>query len=81
MKSHTYNAYCQWHAHAQSRVQMDETSAGTIEDYQENLTVEYSEMPTSMGFTSNRTTVALYSIEVRTGGNEKERTTRVEYNG
>ena len=38
---------------------MDETTAGTTEDYQENLTVDYSEMPTSIGFTSNKTTILL----------------------
>ena len=27
LKSHTYNAYCQWHAHSQNQLQMDESTA------------------------------------------------------
>ena len=64
LKSHTYNAYCQWNAHTENRSALDEASIITIEDYQQNLEIEYNEMPTSMDFSSNRTTVALYPCVV-----------------
>ena len=64
LKTHTYNAYCQWNAHVQNRSTLDDSSVITIEDYQQNLEIEYNEMPTSMAFTSNKTTVALYPIVV-----------------
>lgn len=64
LKSHTYNAYCQWNAHTQNRSALDEASIITIEDYQQNLEIEYNEMPTSMAFSSNKTTVALYPCVV-----------------
>ena len=41
---------------------IDDESVITIEDYQQNLEIEYSENPTSMAYSSNKTTVALYPI-------------------
>ena len=62
LKVHVYTAYCQWNAHSLNRLGLDDESVITIEDYQENLEIEYSENPTSLAYSSNKTTVELYPI-------------------
>ena len=37
----------------------------TIDDYQINKTVEYNEMPTSMDYSSNKQSVAMYPVYVK----------------
>ena len=61
-KKHVFNSYSQWNAHSISRENLDEKSVITIEDYQQNMEVEYNENPTSMAYSSNKTSVALFPI-------------------
>lgn len=62
LKVHVFTAYSQWNAHTVNRLSLDDTSVITIEDYQQNLEIEYAETPTAMAYSSNKTTVALYPI-------------------
>ena len=64
LKVHVFTAYSQWNAHAMHHNALDDISVMTIEDYQQNLELEYSENPTSMAYSKNKTTVALYPIAV-----------------
>ena len=41
---------------------LDDESMITIEDYQQNMELEYSETPTGMAYSSNKFSVALYPI-------------------
>ena len=62
LRRHIYTAHHQWRAHANARDNLDINSIVTIEDYQQNLEVVYSEQPTSMAYSSNKLTVAVYPI-------------------
>ena len=62
LKDYIFSAYCQWNAHAINRQNLCNNSVITIEDYQQNLEVIHSENPTSMAYSSNKTTVALFCI-------------------
>ena len=64
LKRHIYTAHVQWNNHASSRTAMSDTSIITVEDYQQNLEVIYIENPTSMAYSSNKLTVAVYPIHV-----------------
>ena len=59
---HIYTAAKQWEAHVEARNHLDKESIITIEDYQMNLEAVYTENPTSMAYSSNKVTVALYPI-------------------
>ena len=61
-KIQVYSAYRQWRAHTTNREALDNESVITIEDYQQNMEVEFNENPTAMAFSSNKTTVALYPV-------------------
>ena len=63
-QTHVYNAYCQWNAHAKSREMLDDESIITIEDYQQNMELDYKETPTGMAYSSNKFSVAMYPIGV-----------------
>ena len=62
LKHHIFTAKAQWNAHTHFRSTMDDNSVITIEDYQQNLEVTYIEAPTSMAYSSNKLTVAIYPI-------------------
>lgn len=62
LRQHIYIAHHQWKAHAAARSQLDISSIITIEDYQQNLEVVYSEAPTSMAYSTNKLTTAVYPI-------------------
>ena len=62
LKIHIYTAHCQWNAHSSARNNLCQDSIITIEDYQRNIEVEYTEMLTSMVYSSNTITVAVYPI-------------------
>ena len=62
LKRHIYIAHKQWDAHASARKSLTVNSLITIEDYQRNIEVEYIEQPTSMAYSSNKLTVAVYPI-------------------
>ena len=47
LKLHVYNAHCQWNAHSIARSKLSDKSIITIEDYQQNIEVVHTEMPTS----------------------------------
>ena len=62
LRIHIFTAYKQWDAHEQGRRNLDMNTFISIEDYQMNVTVVYSENPTSMAYSSNKHTVAMYPI-------------------
>ena len=59
---HIFTAAKQWEAHSVLRSNLDIDSIISIEDYQKNLEAIYSENPTSMAYSGNKVTVALYPI-------------------
>ena len=59
---HIYTAAKQWDAHNTASLSLDMFSIISIEDYQRNLEAIYSENPTSMGYSGNKVTTALYPI-------------------
>ena len=62
LKRHIATSHRQWHAHDVLRNNLDFQSIITIGDYQQNLLVEYREAPTSMAYSSNKTSVASYPL-------------------
>ena len=62
LKNHIFTAHHQWSAHAAARDKLTIDSLITIEDYQRNIEVEYIETPTSMAYSSNKLSVAVYPI-------------------
>ena len=62
LRKHIHIAHHQWHAHSTARSNLDDNSVISIEDYQQNLEVVYSEQPTSMAYSTNKQTVAVYPI-------------------
>ena len=62
LKQHIYTAHAQWNGHATHRHSLDNESIITIEDYQQNIEVEYIEKPTSLAYSTNKLTAALYPI-------------------
>ena len=59
---HIYTAHRQWHAHSTLRTNLDESSVITVEDYQMNIEVEFTENPTSLAYSTNKLTFALYPV-------------------
>ena len=62
LKRHISTAHRQWQAHDVLRNNMDLSTIITIEDYQMNLEVKYRESPTSMAYSSNKKTIAIYPL-------------------
>ena len=62
LRLHIYTAHRQWNAHNQFRENLDMFTIITIEDYQMNLEVVYKENPTSLAYSTNKMTVAIYPI-------------------
>lgn len=62
LRKHIFTAHHQWQAHAVSRCTLDKHTVITVEDYQQNLEVIYPEAPTSMAYSTNKFTVAVYPI-------------------
>ena len=62
LRKHIYTAHVQWDAHEKARSLLNDETVITIEDYQMNMEVVYRENPTSLAYSSNKTTVALYPI-------------------
>ena len=62
LKLHIYTAHRQWSAHDIQRSNMDPSSVITIEDYQMNMEVVYTEAPTSLAYSSNKKSVAMYPL-------------------
>ena len=62
LKWHIYTAPRQWTGHEVHRSNLNPISVITIEDYQMNLEVVYRENPTSLAYSTNKKTVALYPI-------------------
>ena len=62
LRWHIYTAHRQWTGHDVHRSNLDEESIITIEDYQMNMEVVYRENPTSLAYSTNKKTVALYPI-------------------
>ena len=62
LRKHIFNAHQQWNAHNQLRLDLDPETIITIEDYQMNMEVVYQENPTSLAYSSNKLSVAMYPI-------------------
>ena len=62
LKWHIYTAHRQWTGHDVHRSNLNLESIITIEDYQMNIEVSYRENPTSLAYSTNKKTVALYPI-------------------
>ena len=62
IRKHVYIAHSQWNAHKVYRENLDESSVITVEDYQMNIEVEFSEAPTSSSYSANKKTFALYPV-------------------
>ena len=62
LKRHIYASHNQWHAHSTYRNNLSATSVITIEDYQQNMEIVYSEMPTTTAYSGNKASVAMYPI-------------------
>ena len=62
LRSHIYTAHQQWDAHSILRDKLDDDSIITIEDYQMNMELNYAENPTSLAFSTNKVTFALYPV-------------------
>ena len=62
LKWHIYTAHGQWSAHDVQRSCLDVNSIITVEDYQMNIEVVYTENPTSLAYSTNKKTVALFPI-------------------
>ena len=56
-----YTANYQWYAHSTLRNNLNESSVITVEDYQMNIEVEFTENPTSLVYSTNKLSYALYS--------------------
>ena len=59
---HINTSHHQWHTHANTRSSLDSNSIITIEGYQQNLHMIFSEQATSMAYSTNRLTIAVYPI-------------------
>ena len=62
--THIYVAHQQWSGHKSMWLSLDENSVITVEDYQMNIELEYTENPTSLAYSTNKQTYALYPIGV-----------------
>ena len=62
LKWHIFTAHKQWNAHDVRRASLDLNSLITVEDYQMNVEVVYTENPTSLAYSTNKKSVALYPI-------------------
>ena len=62
LRKHIYTSHKQWDAHEKARQNLDLNTIISIEDYQMNMEVVYAENPTSLAFSTNKMTVAMYPI-------------------
>ena len=62
LRLHIFTAHKQWNAHDESRKNLDMNMIISIEDYQMNMEVVHNENPTSMAYSTNKQTVAVYPI-------------------
>ena len=62
LRLHIYTAHKQWKAHEILRSNLVPGSIITIEDYQMNLEVSYGEAPTSVSYSANKISVAMYPL-------------------
>ena len=62
LREHIYTEHMQWNAHVQARENLYYETLISIEDYQMNMEVMYSENPTSLAYSANKLTVAMYPI-------------------
>ena len=54
-----YVAHQQWNALASLRQSLDKQSIITVEDYQMNIELEFSENPTPLAYSTNKATLTL----------------------
>ena len=62
LRKHIFNAHRQWNAHNQLRLDFNDETIISIEDYQMNLEKVHQANPTSLAYASNKFTVAMYPI-------------------
>ena len=62
LRLHIFTAHKQWNAHEKAWQNLTVNSIISVEDYQMNMEVQYKENPTSMAYSTNKMTVAMYPI-------------------
>ena len=62
LTKHILVAHHQWKVHKTLQENLNTESIITIEDYQMNIEIEFSENPTSLAYSSNKLTFALYPV-------------------
>ena len=62
LRKHIYTAHMQWNAHVQAKENLYNETFISIGDYQMNMEVMYGENPTSLAYSANELTVAMYPI-------------------
>ena len=62
LRKHIYTAHMQWNVHVQARENLNYETFISTEDYQMNMKLMYSENPTSLAYSGNKLTVAMYPI-------------------
>ena len=62
LRKHIYTERMQWNTHVQARENLYYDTFISIEDYQTNMEVMYSQNPTSFAYSAHKLTVAMYSI-------------------
>ena len=62
VRKHVFTAHNQWNAHKIYREHLDESGIITIEDFQMNIEPEYLEAPTSLSYSTNKKSFALYPV-------------------
>ena len=62
LRLHIFTSHMQWNGHNEARQNLDENTFISIEDYQMNMEVVYKENPTSLAYSTNKMTVAMYPI-------------------
>ena len=72
VKLHIYTAHMQWNAHALARLNLELDSVISIEDYQMNMEVVFTENPTSLAYSTNKISVAIYPICVEFKNEDNE---------
>ena len=65
LKNHIYTASWEFHVLKQRTETLCFDDLITIEDYQQNLSIYYREMTTSMGYSANITQIMIYPIALR----------------
>ena len=62
LRNHIYTAHMHWNARVQARENLNYEASISVEDYQMNVEVIYSENPTSSAYSASKLTVTMHPI-------------------